>query len=49
MNLDFPVELLITINFEEQAGRTRLTLRHAVIPKGKERDLITGRVDRFAR
>jgi uncharacterized protein YndB with AHSA1/START domain len=35
----FPAELLVTVSFEIQAGRTRLTLKHAGIPSGEMRDL----------
>ena len=39
MSPDFPAEMLMTVTFEIQAGRTRLTLRHAGIPAGEMRDL----------
>jgi hypothetical protein len=39
MSPDFPAEMLMTVIFEIQAGRTRLTLRHAGIPAGEMRDL----------
>jgi uncharacterized protein YndB with AHSA1/START domain len=39
MSADFPAELLVTVSFEIQAGRTRLTLRHAGLPAGKMNDL----------
>ena len=35
MSGDWPEELLITVTFEEQAGKTRLTLRHEGIPAGE--------------
>jgi uncharacterized protein YndB with AHSA1/START domain len=35
MNHDFP-ELLLTITFEEQDGKTKLTLRHEGFPAGDE-------------
>ena len=35
---DFPREMLMTVVFEVQAGRTRFTLRHAGIPPGDTRD-----------
>ena len=34
MSKDFPLELLITVVFEEQDGKTKLTLRHAGMPPG---------------
>jgi uncharacterized protein YndB with AHSA1/START domain len=39
MSPDFPAEMLVTVTFEIQAGRTQLTLRHAGIPSGEMRDL----------
>lgn len=39
MSADFPRELLVTVTFGEQAGRTQLTLRHAGFPNGRDRDL----------
>jgi uncharacterized protein YndB with AHSA1/START domain len=39
MSPDFPAELLVTVTLEVQAGRTRLTLRHAGLPSGEMRDL----------
>jgi uncharacterized protein YndB with AHSA1/START domain len=39
MSPDFPAEMLVTLTFEVQAGRTRLTLRHAGLPAGEMRDL----------
>ena len=35
MEGDWPLELQITVTFEEQEGKTRLTLRHAGIPAGR--------------
>lgn len=32
---DWPKELLVTVTFEEIDGKTKMTLRHAGIPKGK--------------
>ena len=34
MSKDFPAELLVTVTFEVQATRTKLTLRHTGIPPG---------------
>lgn len=39
MSADFPLELVVTVTFGEQAGRTQLTLRHAGFPGGRDRDL----------
>lgn len=39
MSPDFTGELILTVTFGEQAGRTLLTLRHAGIPAGKMNDL----------
>lgn len=36
MNADFPLELVITLTFEDLGGRTKLTLRHAGMPTGKD-------------
>jgi uncharacterized protein YndB with AHSA1/START domain len=38
MTGDWPLEALITVTFEEHEGKTRLTLRHAGIPAGENRD-----------
>jgi uncharacterized protein YndB with AHSA1/START domain len=35
----FPLELLITVTFEELDGKTLFTLRHAGIPAGQMREL----------
>jgi uncharacterized protein YndB with AHSA1/START domain len=39
MGGDWPPALLVTVTFEEQAGKTKLTLRHAGIPAGEMSDL----------
>ena len=39
MSPDWPAEALITATFTEHAGRTRLTVQHAPLPPGRERDL----------
>jgi uncharacterized protein YndB with AHSA1/START domain len=36
---DWPSELLVTLTFEEQNGRTKFTLRHEGIPRGQMSDL----------
>lgn len=38
MSPDFPLEMLVTVTFEEQEGKTKLTLRHAGIPPGADRE-----------
>ncbi len=38
MSKDFPAELLVTVTFEVQATRTKLTLRHAGLPPGDVSD-----------
>ena len=37
MTSDFPLEMLVTVTFEEQNGKTKLTLRHAGMPAGEHR------------
>jgi uncharacterized protein YndB with AHSA1/START domain len=39
MEGDWPLELLVTVTFEEVGGKTRMTLRHAGIPAGKMKEL----------
>jgi len=39
MSGDMPLEMVVTVTFEEQGGRTKLTLRHAGFPSGEMRDL----------
>jgi uncharacterized protein YndB with AHSA1/START domain len=39
MGGDWPSELLVTVTFEEQEGKTKFTLRHAGIPAGEMREL----------
>jgi uncharacterized protein YndB with AHSA1/START domain len=34
-----PLERLVTVTFEEHAGSTKVTLRHAGLPSGADRDL----------
>jgi uncharacterized protein YndB with AHSA1/START domain len=36
MSADFPLEMLITVTFEEQDGRTRVILNHSGLPPGKD-------------
>ena len=35
---DWPLEYLVTVTFEEDGGRTKMTLRHEGIPTGKMSD-----------
>ncbi|MEK6697410.1 MAG: SRPBCC domain-containing protein, partial [Nitrospirota bacterium] len=35
----WPLELLVTVTFEEDGGRTKMTLRHAGIPAGRMSEL----------
>lgn len=35
---DFPLELQVTVTFEEHEGKTKLTLRHVGIPSGADYD-----------
>jgi uncharacterized protein YndB with AHSA1/START domain len=39
MSGDWPLELLVTVTFEEDDGKTKLTLRHEGFPDGENRDL----------
>jgi uncharacterized protein YndB with AHSA1/START domain len=39
MSPDWPLETLLTVTFDEDAGKkTKVTLRHAGIPSGADRD-----------
>jgi uncharacterized protein YndB with AHSA1/START domain len=35
---DWPLETLLTVTFEEEAGKTRVTLRYEGVPPGADRD-----------
>lgn len=39
MAADWPLELLVTVTLEDEAGKTKQTLRHTGIPAGEMRDL----------
>ena len=39
---DVPLEMLLTVTFEEYEGKTRMTLRHLGLPEAIERDASTG-------
>lgn len=36
---DFPLELEVTVTFEEQEGKTKMTLRHTGLPAGEMSDM----------
>ncbi len=38
MSENYPLEMQIAVTFEEQFGRTKLTIRHSGIPAGKDTD-----------
>ncbi len=38
MSQDFPLEMLVSVTFEEHEGKTKLTLHHVGIPSGAESD-----------
>ncbi len=38
LSADFPLELKVTVTFEEHDGGTKLTLKHAGIPAGEMRE-----------
>lgn len=52
MEGDWPLELLVTVTFEEQEGKTKLTLRHAGIPEGEMSEMTAAgwneSLDKFA-
>jgi uncharacterized protein YndB with AHSA1/START domain len=35
MPADFPLEMLVTVTFEDEAGKTRMTLKHENLPAGE--------------
>ena len=38
MSADFPLEMLVTVTFEEDNGKTKLTLTHVGLPFGEDLD-----------
>jgi len=38
MRLDFPLQMLVTVTFEEDKGKTKFTLKHVGIPSGEDLD-----------
>lgn len=39
MEGDFPLEMLVTVTFEEQGSKTKMTLRHVGLPAGEHSDM----------
>ena len=39
MSGDWPLEMLITVTFEDHSGKTKLTLMHTGLPAGENRDM----------
>jgi uncharacterized protein YndB with AHSA1/START domain len=39
MEGEWPLELLVTLTFEEQNGKTKFTLRHSGLPEGQMKEL----------
>jgi len=39
MSGDWPLEMLITVTFEDHSGKTKLTLTHIGLPAGENRDM----------
>ncbi len=39
MSADTPLEMLVTVTFEEEKGKTKMTLRHVGFPPGTESDM----------
>jgi uncharacterized protein YndB with AHSA1/START domain len=42
MQGEWPLELLVTVTFEEDGGKTVMTMRHEGIPSGTVRDCEAG-------
>jgi uncharacterized protein YndB with AHSA1/START domain len=38
MSADYPLEMLVTVTFEEIEGKTKLTLTHVGVPPGQDYD-----------
>jgi uncharacterized protein YndB with AHSA1/START domain len=38
MNAEMPLEMLVTVTFEDLGGKTKMTLRHEGLPMGEDRD-----------
>ena len=36
MTADFPLEMLVTVTFEDHEGKTKMTLKHSGLPAGSE-------------
>jgi hypothetical protein len=39
MGEDFPLELQVIVTFEEQGGKTKMTLRHVGMPAGQASEM----------
>jgi len=39
MSGDWPLEMLVTVTFQDHNGKTKLTLKHTGLPAGKNRDM----------
>ena len=39
MGTDFPLETIVTVTFEDQAGKTKMTLIHAGMPAGQMKEM----------
>ncbi len=39
LSADHPLEMLVTVTFEEEKGKTKMTLRHAGLPPGTMSDM----------
>jgi len=39
MSGDWPLEMLVTVTFEEYEGKTKMTLKHVGLPAGENRDM----------
>jgi len=52
MSSEYPREMVVTVTLEEQGGKTKLTLVHAGMPSGEDRELAragwTGSFDKLA-
>jgi uncharacterized protein YndB with AHSA1/START domain len=39
MSEDFPLEMLLTVTFEDYQGKTKMTLRHSGLPVGEMKEM----------
>ena len=49
MGADVPLEMLVTVTFEDLGGKTRMTLRHEGLPAGEMSDGAGSRLERVVR